>query len=132
MSESSVKVERKKIEGLIDQPHFENAITTEGGKSVHIAGQLTPEGDLAAQFKSVYEKIKTALAGCGATPSDVIRQRVFVVDLVPEHREIVVAAMLEFYGEGPKPTSTLVGVPALIVPGALVEIDVTAAIGNPG
>ena len=130
MSESSVKVERKKIEELIDQPHFENAIMTEGGKSVYIAGQLTPEGDLAAQFKSVYEKIKTALAGCGATPSDVIRQRVFVVDLVPEHREIVVAAMMAFYGDGPKPTSTLVGVSALIVAGALVEIDVTAAINR--
>ena len=132
MSESTVKVERRKIEGLNDPPHFENAILTEGGKLVHLAGQLTPEGDLAAQFKSVYDKLKTALAGCGATPSDVIRQRVFVVDLVPEYREIVVAAMLEFYGEGPKPTSTLVGVPALIVAGALVEIDVTAAIDGPG
>ena len=50
-----------------------------------------------------------------------------LVDLVPEHRELVVAAMGEFYG-GAKPASTLVGVPALILAGALVEIDVTAAI----
>ena len=128
MSDSNIKVERKKVEGLNDPPHFENAITTEGGKMIHLSGQLTPEGDLAAQFKSVYGKLDTALAACGATPSDVIRQRVFVVDLETEHREIVVAAMMEFYGEGPKPTSTLVGVPSLIIAGALVEIDITAAI----
>ena len=41
----------------------------------------------------------------------------------------VVAAMGEFYG-GAKPASTLVGVPALIIAGALVEIDVTAAIDS--
>ena len=35
--------------------------------------------------------------------------------------------MADFYG-GAKPASTLVGVPALIIAGALVKIDVTAAI----
>ena len=130
MSESTVIIERPKIEGLDDPPHFEKVVTVEGGKRVHLSGQLTPKGDLAAQFKTVYGNLKKTLAACGATPSDVIRQRVFVVDLVPEHREIVVAAMMAFYGDGPKPTSTLVGVSALIVAGALVEIDVTAAINR--
>ncbi len=128
MPQPTLIVERPKIEGLGDQPHFVKAVTTEGGKLVHLSGQLAPKGDLAAQFKTVYGNLKKALAACGATPSDVIRQRVFVVDLVPEHREIVVAAMMDFYGDGPKPTSTLVGVPALIVAGALIEIDLTAAI----
>ncbi|MFP6735860.1 MAG: RidA family protein [Rhodospirillales bacterium] len=127
MAEPRFNVERPTIEGLNDPPHFSNAVVTEGGKMVHLSGQLSPEGDLAAQFKGVYDKLKIGLAACGASPSDVIRQRVFVVDLVPEHRELVVAAMGEFYG-GAKPASTLVGVPALILAGALVEIDVTAAI----
>ncbi len=124
---AAVKVERPTIEGLNDPPHFSNAVITEGGKMVHVSGMLNPEGDHAAQFAACYAKLKIALAGCGATPADVIRQRVFVVDLVPEHRGLVVTAMGEFYG-GAKPASTLVGVPALIVAGALVEIDVTAAI----
>jgi len=129
MAENNTKIVRPHIEGLSNPPHFSNAVTIEGGKLVHISGMLDPEGDHTAQLAAVYGKLKIALAGCGATPADVIRQRVFVVDLVPEHREIVVSAMGEFYGNA-KPASTLVGVSALIVPGALVEIDVTAAINT--
>ena len=88
MAEPRFNVERPTIEGLNDPPHFSNAVVTEGGKMVHLSGQLSPEGDLAAQFKGVYDKLKIGLAACGASPSDVIRQRVFVVDLVPEHREL--------------------------------------------
>jgi enamine deaminase RidA (YjgF/YER057c/UK114 family) len=36
--------------------------------------------------------------------------------------------MLEFYGDAGSATSTCVGVAALLVEGALVEIDVTAVI----
>jgi enamine deaminase RidA (YjgF/YER057c/UK114 family) len=36
--------------------------------------------------------------------------------------------MTEFYGEDGSATSTCVGIPALLVEGALVEIDVTAVI----
>lgn len=121
-------IERIQPEGLNKPPHFTNVITTEGGKLVHLSGQLIAEGDLAAQFRTVYAKLKIGLAAAGATPGDVIRQRVFVVDLQPEHREIVVQSMQDFYGDGGNPTSTLVGVQALIIPGALVEIDVTASI----
>jgi len=127
MAATSVQVERPTIEGLNDPLHFSNAVTIEGGKMVHLSGMLSPEGDLGAQLKGVYDKLKIGLAGCGASPSDVIRQLVFVVDLVPEHRELVLAAMGEFY-EAARPASTLVGVAALIIAGALVEIDVTAAI----
>ena len=123
-----MKIDRPKVEGLWDPPHFENAVTTEGGKLIHLSGQLTADGDLPDQFDTVYGNLKLALQACGAAPSDVVRQRIFVVDMKPEHREIVVAAMMKFYGNGPRPSSTLLGVQSLIVPGALVEIDITAAV----
>ena len=98
------------------------------GKIINLAsGILSPEGDLPRQFTGVYNKLKIALARCAVTPDDIIRQRVFVIGLVPEYRALAVVAMGEFYG-GSRPASTLVGVSALIVPGALVKIDVTAAI----
>jgi len=103
-------------------------VTSEGGKLVHLSGQLTPDGDLAAQFDTVYGNLRLALRTCGATPADVVRQRIFVVDMKPEHRDVVVAAMQKFYGDGPRPSSTLVAVQSLIVPGAIVEIDITAAV----
>jgi len=124
----NIKVERPKVEGLMDPPHFENAVTTEGGKLIHLSGQLVTEGDLAEQFDAVFGKLKLALEACGATPNDVVRQRIFVVDLQPDHRDVVVSAMMKFYGDGPKPSSTLLGVQGLILPGSLVEIDLTAAV----
>ena len=36
--------------------------------------------------------------------------------------------MMKFYGDGPKPSSTPLGVQGLILPGSLVEIDRTAAV----
>ena len=63
----NIKVERPKVEGLLDPPHFENAVTTEGGKLIHLSDQLVTEGDLAEQFDAVFEKLKLALETCGAT-----------------------------------------------------------------
>ena len=64
MAEPRFNVERPTIEGLNDPPHFSNAVVTEGGKMVHLSGQLSPEGDLAAQFKGVYDKLRIGLAAC--------------------------------------------------------------------
>ena len=64
----------------------------------------------------------------GTTPADVVRQRIFVVDMQLAQRPIIANAMNEFYGEAGSATSTCIGVQALLVEGALVEIDVTALI----
>ncbi len=39
-------------------------------------------------------------------------------------------AMKNFYGQNESAASTCVGVPALLVEGAMVEIDVTAVVGD--
>ena len=128
-------LDRPALEGMRQPPHFSNVVISEGGKLAHISGQmgtdggqLVDEGDLAAQFAQTFANLRKVLDRLGATPDDVVRQRIFVVNLEPAHRDIVVEAMNDFYGEG-KPASTLVGCQGLIVPGALVEIDLTAAIG---
>ncbi len=127
-------LDRPALEGMRQPPHFSNVVVSEDGKLAHISGQmatdggrLAGEGDLAAQFAQTFANLRKVLDGLGATPDDVVRQRIFVVDLEPAHRDIVVAAMNDFYGEG-KPASTLIGCQGLIIPGALVEIDLTAAI----
>lgn len=52
----------------------------------------------------------------------------FVVGLKPADRPTVMKAMMDFYGDEQSAASTCVGVDALLVEGALVEIDVTAVI----
>ena len=63
----NIKVERPKVEGLLDPPHFENAVTTEGGKLIQLSGQLVTEGNLAEQFDAVFGKLKLALETFGPT-----------------------------------------------------------------
>ncbi len=46
MAGDSVQVERPTIEGLNNPPHFANAVVSEGGKMVHLSGQLGTEGGL--------------------------------------------------------------------------------------
>ena len=58
------------------------------------------------------------------------RNGVFVVGLQLEHRPIIMRAMADFYGESGSASSTCVGVQALLVDGAMVEIDVTAVVDD--
>lgn len=135
MAGNFVTVDRPSIKRITSPPHFSNVVVSEGGKLAHLSGamatdggKLVGEGDLAAQMKQTFANLNYVLAGIGAGPGDVVRQRIFVVDLEPAHRDIIVKAMNEFYRGSGKPASTLIGCQGLIIPGALVEIDLTAAI----
>ncbi len=136
MSDNSPIIQRHRPEVLHNKPHFSNLIISEAGKQVHLSGlvastaegRLVGQGDLAVQMKYIFETIRETLAIAGATPADVVRQRIFVVDLQLAHRPIIAKAMDEFYGEAGSATSTCIGVQALLVDGAVVEIDVTALV----
>lgn len=129
-------IERHLPEFLDNKPHFTNLVISEGGKTLHLSGLVASEtdgelvglGNLAAQMKFIYDNIRRVLAEQGATPADVVRQRAFIVGLRLDHRPVIAAAMNAFYGDGGTATSTCVGIEALLVKGALVEIDVTAVI----
>lgn len=138
MATEKVAIERYRPDFLHNKPHFTNLVTSEGGKMVHVSGlvasdadgTLVAPGDLAGQMAFIFECLGKALAEVGATPANVVRQRIFVVDLKLENRPIIANAMNGFYGGGPTAASTCVGVPALLVEGALVEIDLTAVVEN--
>lgn len=132
----TVAIERIRPEFLWNKPHFTNLVTSEGGKAVHLSGlvagdiegNLIAPGDLGAQMAYVYDTIRQSLELVGATPADIVRQRVFIVDLKPEDRPAIMKAMMDFYGDDKSASSTCVGVTSLLLEGALVEIDVTAVV----
>ena len=134
--ENSLKIGRIRPKFLHNKPHFTNLITSEGGKMIHLSGlvastkdgDLVGAGDLAAQMAYIYKTIRKSLAMAGATPANVVRQRVFVVGLKLEHRPLIMQAMMDFYGDGGSASGTCVGMEALLVDGALVEIDTTAVV----
>ena len=132
------KIERIRPDFLWNKPHFTNLVTSAGGKTIHLSGLVssTPEGelvgpsDLGAQMDYIYDTIRKSLALAGATPANIVRQRVFIVGLQLDHRPVIMKAMMDFYGENESAASTCVGVAALLVEGAMVEIDVTAVVGD--
>ena len=136
MTDIQTKIDRHRPEHLHNKPHFTNLIVSEVGRQVHLSGlvastsegELVGKGDLAAQMNYIFNSIRDTLAAVGATSADVVRQRIFIVDLQLDQRPIIADAIREFYGDSGSPTSTCVGVAALLVDGALVEIDVTAVI----
>ncbi len=129
------KITHLNPEGLPSMSHFSIVVTADTGKTIYVSGlvaldeqmQLVGEGDLKAQIEQTYENIRISLNAAGATPANIVRQRVYVVGLKPEHIALLAEAMGNFYGR-PGPSSTAVGVTGLIIPGALVEVDVTAII----
>ena len=115
---------------------FSHASLQDGGKTIHLAGQVAWDADhnvvgpddLAAQTRQVLDNLRAVLVAAGATPSDVVRLRTYVVDHRPEKLGIIVPEIAKFYGEVDPAPNTLVGVAALALPDFLIEIEATAAI----
>ncbi len=84
---------------------------------------LVGEGDMYEQTKFILQKIKGVLETAGFSMQDVIRTRIFVTDI--SQWEAVGKAHGEFF-HTIKPVTSMVEVSALIDPGYLVEIEVSA------
>ena len=80
-------------------------------------------GDVAAQARAVFGIIERALAEGGFSLSDVVRTRMFVVDMALS--DALSAIHGEVFGEI-RPAATMVGVAALMHPSLLVEIEADA------
>ena len=80
------------------------------------------------QCRYAYDKIKRLLAAHGASLADAVKQVVYVTDV--RYQADVAKCRREAYGEGPIPANTFLVISALAIPGMLLEIDVTAVVGN--
>jgi enamine deaminase RidA (YjgF/YER057c/UK114 family) len=100
--------------------------TTDAGPD----GRSQHPGDAAAQARTVFTIIERALAEGGFALADVVRLRVFVVDIAA-HWEPVARVMGELFGEI-RPASTMVEVSALIDATLLVEIEADARRASSG
>ncbi len=91
------------------------------------SGQIHAPGDAGEQTRFVLAKIGRALRQAGATLADVVRVRVFLVDMAD--LDAVGQAHHDVFAEI-RPANTTVAVSALASPDCRVEIEVDAVIGG--
>ena len=86
-------------------------------------GVVLGPGDPLVQAREALDACERALALAGATLADVVRTRIYVVDVT--QWELVGRAHAERFGDA-RPVTAMVGVVALLHPQMLVEIEAEA------
>jgi reactive intermediate/imine deaminase len=90
---------------------------------VDAAGAVVGGDDVAAQAQQVFDLMGRVLAAAGATPGDVAKVTVYLLDI--DDRPRINPVREAFFGAA-RPASTLVEVSRLAVPGARLEIEAIA------
>ncbi|MBV8109906.1 MAG: RidA family protein [Hyphomicrobiales bacterium] len=114
---------------------YSQAVITEGGKTVWLAGQLaivddtgkSLAGDLDGQVRQIFKGINATLEKAGGKLSDMVQMTVFITDV--RYGDRLTQLRREILGDN-FPGSALITVTALAVPEAKVEIQGYAVIGG--
>jgi enamine deaminase RidA (YjgF/YER057c/UK114 family) len=103
-----------------------NHVYVSGTTATGADGQIVGVGDPGAQTRQILHNIDAALVRAGASLRDVVRTRIYVIDI--EHWEVIGRAHGDVFGEI-RPACAMVQVARLIAPEMLVEIEADAVIG---
>ena len=117
------------VEGLAEPiSHYADAVVA--GDTLYVSGIVPVDAsgavvgdDVVAQARQVFAIMERVLAAAGATPADVVKVTVYLLDI--DDRPLINPVRQEFFGDT-RPASTLVEVSRLAVPGARLEIEAIA------
>jgi enamine deaminase RidA (YjgF/YER057c/UK114 family) len=100
-----------------------------GQVAVDDRGEVVAAGNAADQAERIFEIIRAVLAAHGATFADVLHIRTFMTDLddLPAYGAVR-SRLFPMDSTANPPASTTVEVSRLFLPGAVLEVEVTAAV----
>ena len=121
-------------EGLVRSPAYTQVVeVTAPARMVYVSGQLgtSVDGklvsrDFRAQAEQVFANLETALAAGGAKFADVIKINSFLTDMA--HLPILREVRGQKLNAAALPTSTTIAVSGFALAGALLEVEVIAAV----
>src|SRR5271166_2471898 len=112
---------------------YSQAVVTEGGKTVWLAGQVAIEdaqgnslaGDFDGQVREVFFRLGRTLQEAGGTLADMVTMTVFITDV--RYGDRFTQLRKEIFGDN-FPASALITIAGLARPGLLVEVQGIAVI----
>ena len=117
------------------QRGYSEAVITEGGRTVWLAGQTATvddngrslASDLDGKLRQLFKNLDRTLQKAGGKLSDMVQMTVFITDV--RYGDRLTQIRREVFGDN-FPGSALITITALAVPDAKVEIQGYAVIGN--
>jgi len=111
------------------RPRYSQAIRTEGGSLLFIAGQtavdksgaVVGKDDIERQTEQVFENFGAVLEAAGASFENLVMTTTYLTEI--SHRDAFSRIRARYYGQHHQPASTLVVVKSLGHEDLLVEID---------
>jgi len=116
------------LPGFTHAVRIGSTLYVSGEIALDSTGRLVGPSDLRAQAAQAFANLATVLRIGGATPADVAKLTIYVVNYSPKNLDAIREAAPDFFPQRNPPAGTVIGVQSLPQEGLLIAVDATAVV----